>query len=207
MTTQTTQNASPKKPPQVVSMFGGQLKDKKVSEKGTQCNAGKYTVKVTKVVMKDKVRKTGAPAYIVEFDILKSSRPAEIPRYPSESSEEYELRLKKAPNAVGTSATWFQNLADQDVGLGALKGFAAGITGSDWRDPEFVEDVESFLTQTVKGEPDEDGHFIEGAPSVILGWVLPLEVVEIMTKPSKEFPVGHPFGVYKFGAKIEEEVV
>ena len=197
MATQKATQAPPQAPPQGVNLFGG-LKDKKVSDRGTFLNEGVYTVRATKCVMMEKVRSTGAPAFILEFDILKSSRPEHISREANETAEEYEARLKRAPNAVGTKASWFQNLKDIDVGYSALKGFAANVLGESPDDREFIEGVEDFLNEVVKGERDEDGNFTANAPSAIAGWVLPVEVKIIETKK------GNDFSLYTWGKRVEE---
>ena len=183
------------------NLFPG-AKQAKVYDKGTWLNPGNYEVRVIKGVKKDKVFSTGAPAFILEFKIEKSSRPASIPRDPAESAKEYEDRLAKAPNEVGTAASWFQNLKNEQVGYGALVGFAAKILGENPEGAEFLEGVEDFLNELVKGEK-VNGQYVPNAPSAIAGWLLPLEVHLINTKKSPA-PAPPSFSLYTFGQRIAE---
>jgi hypothetical protein len=139
------------------------LRDAKVTERGTFLQPGRYTVKVKRALWK-RTRKN-YDAFILEFGIITSE--------------------VVGTNAVGSTASFFQNCSDPAVGFGSLKGFCAAITGSNAEDPKFVEEVEPFLTSVVQDNALE-------------GWLLPLEVVVIKTK------AGGDFSLHKWGRKIDE---
>ena len=170
--------------------YFSKLKDAKTnSNKNPYLHDGRYLVRVTNAVMLEKVRATGKPAFVLEFTIEKSEGPTVT----------LATGVKVSPNAVGSSGSWFQNLADEAVGFGALIGFAAAITGAEAEDPEFLGSVKQFMTAVVKGLPNEKGEYIKDAPSAIAGWLVPVEVVTIKTKKEKDF------SLFKWGMKIEEQ--
>jgi hypothetical protein len=183
------------------NLFAG-LKTAKVSERGIYTNPGKYKVRVNKCIMKH-VRK-GYDAFICEFVIVESNY-LEMRKLRTEGAnltpEQLEALEKTLPNKVGTTSSWFQSLADKDVGFGALKGFAAAITGSNPEDPSFIDDVENILSEAVNGTDDEvaaakaAGRHPEGS---LKGCLLPLETYIIKTKKEEDFTI------YKFGQIIDE---
>jgi len=163
-----------------INLFAG-VRNAKTSERGAFLKPGKYKVKINRVVNK-RTRKN-YDAFIVEFSILES-------QYAKKKAEaiaalggrEYDPATMELalPSQEGASASWFQSLADIDIGFGSLKSFAAGILGCGSEDPEFLGSVERFLSEAV------NANGLNGA-------VVPLEVVEIQTKK------GGTFSLHKFG--------
>ena len=190
------------------NMFAG-LKNAKVTERGVFMKPGLYKVRVVKAIMKN-VRKGGHNAFILEFKVEQSNYDQvreQMTKGLTLNVEQLEELERKLPNKVGTSASWFQSLQDLDVGFGALKSFAAAITGSKHDDPEFVEAVESILTEAVNGDAEEQKKAArEGRPpeGSLNGCLLPLETFIIKTKPKPNFPEGTDFTVYRFGKIIDE---
>ena len=185
----------------MTSLFAG-LKNAKVSERGVFINEGQYKVRVVKALMKH-VRK-GYDAFILEFKVEESNYSA-VKKLKTEgvtlTPADLEALEKTLPNKPGTTASWFQSLADQDIGFGALKGFAAAVMGEDPNNPEFIEQVEQFLTEVVNGSDDEIKLALkEKRPpnGALNGCLLPLEAVIITTKK------GEPFTLYRFGKLIDE---
>jgi len=144
------------------------------------------------------VRAGGYKAFILEFTIVSSNRPATIPRESNETAVEYDARVKRAPNAAGTRASWFQSCKDKDIGFGAIKGFIADITESNPEDPEFVAGVEQEFDEIINGSKNEKGERVNNG--AINGMLVPIEVYTIMTKPKPNFPDGTPFSKHAFGA-------
>lgn len=164
------------------NMFSG-LAIAKVSERGAFCTPGLYKVQIKKVILK-RTRK-GYDAFIVEFSVLESNhttaKTAAIQAFGDKPYDAASLD-KSLPNKPGSTASWFQSLSDKDIGFGALKGFAASVTGQQPEDPEFCGQVEKFLESACSP-----------VDKALEGWICPLEVVEIKTK------AGTPFSLYKWG--------
>jgi hypothetical protein len=142
------------------NLFAG-LKDAKTYDRGTFLKPGIYTLKVKRAVFK-RTRKN-YDAFILEFEVV-SAKGVDT-------------------NLTGTSASWFQSLADTDIGFGSLKAFAAAVTGADVKDPAFVDEVEGFLSGVV-----EDG--------ALNGKILPCEVVLVDTR------AGGKFSLHKWGEAL-----
>jgi len=136
----------------------------KTSDRGVWLNPGVYRVKVAKCIWKQ--TRSKGEAFIMEMDILKST-------YNPQQHVVDGRKIAEAPNEAGTRATWYQSCRDRDVGFGALKGFAADITGAKVEDPVFVSAVEGLLEQ-----------FLEGA---IDGVELNVEVLKVKTKAGTDF--------------------
>jgi hypothetical protein len=81
---------------------------------------------------------------------------------------------KLLPNQAGTTASWYQSLKDQDIGFGALKGFAASVLGEKPEDPAFIEAVEGFMDSVVNDDALKDA-------------IIPVEVIVVPTKENKDF--------------------
>ena len=190
-----------KKEKNMGNLFAG-LKTAKVSERGIYTNPGKYKVRVNKCIMKH-VRK-GYDAFICEFVVVESNY-LEMRKLRTEgvnfTPEQLEALEKTLPNKPGTTSSWFQPLADKDIGFSALKGFAAAVTGSSPEDPTFVDEVENILSEAVNGTEEEiaeakkTGRPPEGS---LNGCLLPLETFIVKTKKDADFTI------YKFGQIIDE---
>lgn len=162
------------------NIFAG-VKDAKVSERGSYCNPGLYTIQIKKILSK-RTRKN-LDAFIVEFTILTSNHDEEKKKAVAAfNGQPFDMSTleKKLPNKAGTTASWFQSLADREIGFGALKGFAASITGANPESKDFNEGVEMLLSAAVK-------------ENILDGYTCPLETVEIQTKKNT------PFTIYKWG--------
>jgi len=157
-----------------MNLFAG-LKEAKTFERGVWLKEGQYLVRVKRALFKE-TRKSG-DAFILEFTIEQSSyEKAKKDALKALEGQTFNLQeLEKIlPNAVGTTASWFQKLQDKDIGYGALKSFAAAILGMDPNDPEFVDQVEGFLEAVCR----------EGA---IDGKLIPVEAVVVQTKKGEDF--------------------
>jgi hypothetical protein len=176
--------AAPAQPPKT-GLFAG-LKNASVTVRGNKLTEGQYLVRVKSATWKSVRVPAGSYKFFLEFMVEKSNRPETIARFANESAADYEERCKKAPTAVGTTASWGQSCADAAVGFGGLKSFAAAITGSNPEDPAFIEEVEPFLQAVV----------LEGA---INGWLLPVETRVTTTQK------GFPWVVHTWGQRIDEE--
>lgn len=164
------------------TMFAG-LKDAKTSERGAFCHPGVYMVRVRKALMK-RTRKN-YDAFILEFTIEDSTYEADKAALVKAGGHTAAAE-EALPNKVGSTASWFQSLADQDIGYGALKSFAAAVQGMDVADKEFVAGVEEFLEAVVQNNALE-------------GVLIPLEVITIKTKS------GGDFSLYKWSEVIDEK--
>jgi len=181
-------------------LFTGKVKGAKVTDRGTYLNPGKYAVRVKGAQWKHCFG--NYDAFILEFDIVTSSRPTNIERQANETAADYDARCKRAPNPVGSTATWFQSCKNAEVGFGALKGFAARVTGSNPEDPEFIEAVEPFLDEVVNGSMGENGERTDKGK--LNGVLIPVEVIVIKTKPKPGFPEGGDFSKHNWESAIEE---
>ena len=170
-------------------LFAGRLRNAKVTERGAFLYPGTYAVKVNKGVWKHCRANNGKAAYdafILEFVVMESSRPTTDPaRGEHENPKEYEERLAKLPNKVGSTASWFQSCADEDVGFGSLKGFCAQITGANPEDPAFINGTEDQMgVEDLLSAIVNDG--------LVNGKIIPVEVVTIKTKRGSDFSL-HKF--------------
>lgn len=168
-----------------MSLFSG-LKDAKSSERGAYLNPGLYEVQVKKALMK--ATRSAGDAFILEVLVTKSNREtAKAAAIKAFGDRPYDLAAleKTLPNEEGKSATWFQSLKDRDVGLGAIKGFCASITGFDAEHPDFKDGLEAFMEAAVDLKKNS-----------LAGMIIPLEVVTIQTKK------GTDFGLHKWGRAI-----
>ena len=172
------------------NLFAG-LKNAKTFDRGTFLKTGPggstlYEVRVKRAIFK-KTRVKG-DAFILEFMVEKSQYEAQkqkaIAAFGTTPFSLQELE-KTLPNQVGSTASWFQSLQDEDIGFGALKSFAASILGQKPEDPEFIEAVEGFMNLVVN----------DGA---IDGMLLPVEVTLIKTKKDTDF------SLHKWGQIIQE---
>ncbi len=169
------------------NLFGG-LRDAKIYSKGIFLKPGCYEVRVNNAVYKE--TRKNFDAYILEFTIEKSNyEEAKTEAIRSLGSTPFSLQdfEKTLPNRVGTTASWFQSLQDEDIGFGALKLFAANILDQNVDDADFLDSVETFLTSTVK----DRGAILDGS-------LIPIEAVMIMTKKNT------PFTLHKFGKILEQ---
>jgi hypothetical protein len=175
-------------------LFKG-MRDAKVFGKGTYLNPGRYQVRVKRALYNE-TREQG-DSYILEFVVEQSSRPTSIPdRMLNETALEYEDRIKKLPNEVGSTVSWFQGGKDKNVQWGTLKDFAASILGCKVDDPNFVSKVEDFMESTVEVTDKETGK-VSG--NCLAGKLIPVEVVNIITKKNKK-----DFGRHNWGRIIDE---
>ena len=167
------------------NLFSG-LRDAKTFDRGTFLKAGQYEVRVKRAIFKK--TRTKGDAFILEFVVEKSEYENEkrkaIAAFGSNPFSLAELE-KTLPNQMGSTASWYQSLQDLDIGMGALKSFAASILGQKADDPEFVDAVEGFMNSVVN----------EGA---INGMLIPVEVVTIKTKKDTDF------SLHKWGLIIDE---
>jgi hypothetical protein len=162
------------------NLFAG-VRNAKTSERGAFCKPGKYTVKIKRCL--NKHTRKGYDAFIVEFEIETSNyvnAKADAVRAMGDKPYDAKALEDLLPNPEGSTASWFQSLADTDIGFGALKGFAANLLGVKPEDPEFLDNVEGFLSEAV-------------SDNALAGTVCPLEVITIKTKK------GGDFSLYKFG--------
>jgi hypothetical protein len=174
----------------VSNLFAG-LKSAKTSEKGVWLKpGGNYEVRVKKAIYK-KTRSKG-DAFILEFMIEKSNYDAmkakAIAAFGNTPFSMQDLE-KTLPNQAGTTASWYQSMADLDIGFGALKSFAASILGQKPDDPEFVEAVEGFMNAVVND-------------NAITGMLLPVETVGIKTVAKDA-----DFTRHNWGQIIEEKKI
>jgi len=165
------------------NMFAG-VAQAKTSERGAFCNPGLYKVEIKRALLKH--TRKGYDAFIVEVGILESNyneaKKDAIQAFGDKPFNMQELD-KTLPNKSGSTASWFQSLADKDIGYGSLLGFMASIMGQKADNEDFRKEVEKMLEAAVN----------EG---LLDGWVCPLEVVEIKTKR------GTPFSLYKWGTTL-----
>lgn len=166
----------------VSNLFAG-LKNAKTSEKGVWLKpGGNYEVRVKKAIYK-KTRSKG-DAFILEFMIEKSNYDAmkakAIAAFGNTPFSMQDLE-KTLPNQAGTTASWYQSMADLDIGFGALKSFAASILGQKPDDPEFVDAVEGFMNAVVND-------------NAITGMLLPVETVGIKKVAKDEDFTRHNWG-------------
>ena len=188
-------------------LFAGKLKGAKVTDRSPYFHPGTYVVRVKKAEWKNCFGPPRFDAYILECEIVKSSRPEKIEMMPNETSAQYEARCAKAPNAVGTSAAYFQSCASAEIGFGALLGFATKVTGTNPNDPSVIEAVEEFLDETVYGTLERDANdqptgkrLDDGA---LNGKLIPVEAFNTRTKPKPGFPEGSDFTKLSWGKIIE----
>ena len=175
-----------KKESEIMSLFAG-LREAKTFERGTWLKEGQYKIRVERAIFK-KTRAKG-DAFILEFKIEESNYDAaKQSALQALSGQQFDMKELEAilPNQAGTKASWYQSLQDMDIGFGALKGFAASITGVSPEDPEFIDQVEGFMESVVK----------EGA---INGMLIPVEVTTIKTKKDEDF------SLHRWGQIIEEK--
>jgi hypothetical protein len=171
----------------MTNLFAG-LKNAKTSERGSYFTPGKYTVKVVKGV-KFRTRKN-YDAFILEMQVIKSeyeNAKEQAIKTLTLAGKNIDLEALEStlPLKEGSTGSWFQSLADMSIGFGALKGFAANVTGiTNSEDPTFLGEVEEFLTSVV-----DERQSLKDA-------VLPLEVVQILTKEGK------PFSLYRWGSMV-----
>lgn len=127
-----------------MGMFSG-IKKAQVSKKGVWLTpGGLYTLEIDNMLLK-KTRSAGF-AVIVEFRVLEV-----------DGSEE---AIEKHP--VGSRATWFQSLTDEDIGLSSCKDFMANLLGEDPEDAEFNEGLEELMEQATDKVADGEEHMFHG---------------------------------------------
>ena len=168
-----------------LNIFAG-VRNAKTSERGAFLKPGQYKVQINRVVNK-RTRKN-YDAFIVEFNILESQyakKKAEAVAALGDRAYDPATLELTLPSQAGASASWFQSLADIDIGFGSLKSFAAGLLGCRSEDQEFLEAVERFLSEAVNSNG-------------LGGAIVPLEVIEIQTKK------GGTFSLHKWGQDVTD---
>jgi hypothetical protein len=170
----------------VKGLFSGLRNAQVGGAKKPYMHPGVYVVKVQKAVYKA-TRKKG-DAFILEFEVVQSNYEAElatITRGLNGAPPNIAELDKTLPTKAGTNGSWYQSMADKDIGWGALKGFAAAIVGQENpNDPAFMEGVETMLENII-------------ANNMLEGVLLPLECVMIKTQKDTDFTT------YNWGKAIE----
>lgn len=149
-----------------MGLFSG-IEKKEVSKKGVWLTPGAiYDLEVETMLVK-KTRSSGH-AVIVEFRVLSVT-----------GSEE---AIDKHP--VGSRATWFQSLQDEDIGLSSCKGFMAALLGEDPEDEEFNEGLEELMEQATDKVKDGEEHMFKGDK-------IRVETSSTVTKKGGDFTIHH----------------
>jgi hypothetical protein len=141
------------------------IKETKVSKKGVWLTPGAiYDLEIENILVK-KTRASGW-AFIVEFRVLDVSGNEEA--------------ISK--HAIGSRATWFQSLQDEDIGLSACKDFISTLMGEDPEDEEFNEGLEELMEQITDKVPEGEEHMFRGEK-------IRCETFLIQTKKGQDFTV------------------
>ncbi len=133
-------------------------------EKGKYLTAGGiYDLEIKKLFVKTTRKKT--TAFLAEFTVL--------------AVKGSEAAIKE--HAIGSHATWFQNIDDTDVAYPALAEFMAGVLDIDLTDPEQKEEFMSTLSNTLDEAVGED--------QIFQGDKVRVETYSKLTKKNLDFTV------------------
>lgn len=154
-------------------IFSG-AKGMKLSESGVFFTAPfKGEVRVDRVVHKQGRK---GVFYIVEATVVSVAQSATNPK------------TGKYTDNVGDKRSWVQSLKDQDVGFRAVKQFCLAASGIDSKSSDDAERAKEFENEC------EDIMSSSCTDGIFNGAVLPLEVIEIITKEKKQ-----PFALHMWG--------
>jgi len=166
------------KPFAITNLFPG-LRDAKTVTKTPYLRPGKYEVQVRRASYFPVL--AGGHGFVLEFNILKSNYEDKLTEaLKALTGQPYKLEElnKTLPNKVDTIASWYvaikPGVQGQQLGWGNLKQFAADITSTDVDSPDFLAEVEMFISQIVQ-------------LGALNGAVLPVETFYTKTKAGGDF--------------------
>lgn len=135
-------------------------------DRGTFLKPGRYTLKIKNCI--DKMTVKSGQAFIVEFEVVETSDPANHP--------------------VGSTCSWFQKMSNRQVALGAVKEFMAAVYGYPLGDPNykarFEREVAPQLVAIATAATTSNS---------LAGQVVKVETSMVTTQPKPGQPQGSPF--------------